>query len=589
MFRRLVIVAAVLLAARTAGAQVSRLPPRDLFQPLQPGTAAIKGRVVDGQTGSPVPRALVQLRGPGDLRPTVLTEEAGTFEFTALPAGLYWLTADKASYLLARYPESAPTLRNSPRPFPLLDGQVLDSATLSLFHGSAISGRVVDSHGEPVEFANVQVMRLPRRGGGHVTMRGGATTNDLGEFRVARLEAGSYLLLAQPRRNAYADSETRPVPTFYPGSLMREQAVPITIERGGSVTGLELALVDGTMNRVTGTVLDSSGRPAPGGFVNVRAIVEGVPDGLDTADAAVKPDGRFELTLAQGEYQIEARVIRPGTVGPLQSGDEQVGMARLTVTREAHSDLTIVLGAGAKVAGRVVFEGSTPPPVPSNPGQFRVSFASPEGRGCRMGRTELHPDWTFSVDGLLGSCIAQVNSSLGQLSVKAVMAGDVDLLDRPVMFESGRQLRNVEVLVTSKRTDLTFQVADDRGEPTREYVALVFPVDRARWVEGSRYIRPFVPAPLPPEPAWDPTEPGAPGGAFAARSTATPGRRDSLTGLPQGDYYVVAVDDLDVDAVGDPSVLESLSRTATLVTLTDRTVAEVSLRRLKTAGQSAER
>src|SRR5206468_2541221 len=116
---------------------------------------------------------------------------------------------------------------------------------------------------------------------------------------------------------------------------------------------------------------------------------------------------------------------------------------------------------------------------------------------------------TFSVDGLLGSCVVHVNSSLGQLSVKAVMAGGVDLLDRPVTFESGQQLRNVEVIVTSKRTDLTLHVADDRGEPTREYVALVFPVDKARWVESSRYIQSFVPAPLPPEPSWDPAESGA--------------------------------------------------------------------------------
>ncbi|PYR48557.1 MAG: hypothetical protein DMF95_14140, partial [Acidobacteria bacterium] len=52
MFRQLVMAVAFLLAARTAGAQISGLPPRD--PPLAPraDTAAIKGRVVDGQTGS---------------------------------------------------------------------------------------------------------------------------------------------------------------------------------------------------------------------------------------------------------------------------------------------------------------------------------------------------------------------------------------------------------------------------------------------------------------------------------------------------------------------------------------------------------
>jgi Carboxypeptidase regulatory-like domain len=583
MFHQLVLTIVVLLAARTAGAQISGLPPRDTPLAPQADTAAIKGRVVDGQSGSPLARARVRLHGPGGLQRTVLTDESGTFAFTALPAGSYSLNADKSTYLQGRYPESGHTLRSNAKLFfPLLDGQVLNGG-MSLFHGGAISGRVVDSHGEPVELANVQVMRVPRSGGGRPAMRSGGVTNDLGEFRVPRLEPGNYLLLVQPRRDVQEDGpSTQSVPTLYPGVLLREQALPITIDRSASVTGVDLALVDGTMSRVTGTLIDStSGRPAIGGFVSVRAIVAGLPEGFDAASAPVKPDGTFELRLAPGEYQIEGRAIRPGTVGPLQAGDERIGMARVAVAGEADSDVTIVLGRGAAVTGQVVFEGRTPtPPMPSNPGQFRVSFGSPEGTGCRMGQSDLGANWTFRVDGLLGRCVARVDSSLGRLTVKAVMINDVDLMDQPVTFESGQQLRNVQVIVTDKRTDLTFQVADDRGQPTREYVALVFSTDKARWVENSRYIRPFVPAPPPPEQALDVTELGAVGGAFAAPPAAI---RDSVTGLPPGDYYVVALDDLESEAVRDPAVLDSLSRPATRITLTDSAPAEVSLRLVKLA------
>jgi hypothetical protein len=579
MLRQLVMATAFLLVARMAGAQVSGLPPRDSPQASQVDTGVIKGRVVDGQTGSPLPRTRVRLQGPGGLHPTVLTDESGNFAFTALPAGLYSLNADKSTYLQWRYPESGHTLRNNAKLFPLLDSQVL-AATVPLFHGGAISGRVVDSHGEPVESAYVQVMRVPRSGDGRPTMRGGSATNDLGEFRVPRLEPGSYLVLAQPRRAIQDDGPaTQSAPTFYPGVSMRDQALQITIERSASVTGLDLVLVDGTMSRVSGTLVESSGRPAIGGFVNVRAIVEGRADGFDSATAPVKPDGTFELRLAPGEYQIEGRAMRPGTVGQLQPGDEQVGMTRLTVTGQALSDVTIALGGGAKVTGRVVFEGSMPtPPMPSNPGQFRVSFGSPEGTGCRMGRSDLGANWTFSVDGLLGTCVARVDSSLGRLTVKAIMVNDVDLMDQPVTFESGQQLRNVEVIVTNKRTDLTFQVTGARGEPTREYVALVFPIDKAHWVGNSRYIRPFVPAPSALDETLDVTDSGAVGGAFAAPPTAT---RDSVTDLPPGDYYVVALDDLESEAVRDPAVLESLSRSATRITLTDRAPAEVNLRLVK--------
>jgi hypothetical protein len=338
------------------------------------------------------------------------------------------------------------------------------------------------------------------------------------------------------------------------------------------------------MSRVTGTLIEStSGRPEIGGFVNVRAIVAGLPDGFDAASASVKPDGTFELTLAPGEYQIEGRTMRPGTVGPLQSGDEQIGIARHTVG-DGDSDVTIVLGRGATVTGRVVFEGRAPtPPMPSNPGQFRVSFSSPDrGTGCRMGRSDLGANWTFSVDGLLGTCVAQVSSSLGLALVKAVMVDGVDLLDQPVTFQSGQQLRNVEVIVADKQTDLTLHVTGAQGQPTREYVALVFSIDKARWFEHSRYIRAFVPDP-PLDHVSDVSDTAIPG---AAPPTAA---RESVRGLPPGEYYVVALDDLESEAVHDPVLLDSLTRAATRITLVDRAAAEVSLRLVKPASPSAGR
>jgi hypothetical protein len=313
MGRRMLITIVVLLAARAAGAQVTGRPPRDdRTQAPQIGTGAVKGRVVDGQTGSPVPRARVKLHGNGEPR-TVITDGSGRFVFTALPAASYWLNVDKSTYLEGSYPNSGDTLR-SPDFFRLLDSQVLAGVTVPLFHGGVIAGRVVDPLGDPVELANVHVMRIPRSGGGRASLRGGGATNDLGEFRVVGLEPGSYLLFVEPRRPPHDDSETaHVVPTFYPGVPTRQQALPIAVERGGSVTGLEFAVLEGIMSRVTGTLIALNGLPANGGSVNVRAIVEDSPTGVEYPVVPVKPNGRFELTLAPGEYR--------STLGPcLQDG-----------------------------------------------------------------------------------------------------------------------------------------------------------------------------------------------------------------------------------------------------------------------------
>ena len=94
------------------------------------------------------------------------------------------------------------------KPLLLRDGQVTE-LTVPMFHGGAISGRVLDAHGDPVDFAQVRVLRVPR--GGRVTSAGQAQTNDLGEYRVPRLQPGRYLVQVRPQMNQnYQDPKPRP-------------------------------------------------------------------------------------------------------------------------------------------------------------------------------------------------------------------------------------------------------------------------------------------------------------------------------------------------------------------------------------------
>ena len=132
-----------------------------------------------------------------------------------------------------------------------------------------------------------------------------------------------------------------------------------------------------------------------------------------------------------------------------------------------------------------------PPIADSADRRLSISFTPADGR-CRLGRVFFGADLTFSVDGLIGTCNARVTGASGAWIVKAVKYGNVDLLDGPTTFENGQQLRDIEVILTDKRTELTLQVSDDSGRPTRDYVALVFSVDRERWRAGSRYVRTYV-------------------------------------------------------------------------------------------------
>jgi hypothetical protein len=52
-----------------------------------------------------------------------------------------------------------------------------------------------------------------------------------------------------------------------------------------------------------------------------------------------------------------------------------------------------------------------------------------------------------------------------------------------------------------------------------------------------------------------------------------------MSGLPPGDYYAIAVDDIGFDAVRDPEMPARLAKSASRVRLTERDAVAVDLRR----------
>jgi len=582
MLRCVAPVVTLLTWASVAGAQLVT-PPRDRRPTPQVGTGAIRGRVIDGATGTGIARARVRLIGPGGPRPSVVvTGESGSFAFTALPAGSYSVTADKTGYQPGRYPPTGQTLRAAFRPSTLADGQVLDAVTVTLFRASAIAGRIVVANGEPVEFAQVQALRLPRSGHGKPQSRATSSTNDLGEFRLAHLDAGKYLVLVVPRMETFVspgqpdDGEARPIPTFYPGVPSIDLAQPVSVERGGSVVGFEMTLIDGLQGTVTGTVVDSSGNPVSRPVsVSIGPVIPDSPTSSFRSGIGSRPDGTFQFKVSQGEYEIEARMTPQGSGGPTLSG-ELFGRVRLSVAGDV-SGVTIALGSGARVSGRFVFEGnSPPPPLTANNSSVGLTFTSQDGsQGCHAGRSDVAHDGTFTVDGVFGTCVARAGG-FARWTARSITHNAKELMDRPIAFELGQQLRDVQVIMTDRFAELAFRVVDERGTATREYVALVFPADKARWTDNQRDIRPFVPS----------LQQMMVGGASTGEAVSRP---DTIGGLPAGEYYVVAIDDVELESMRDPEILERLSHAATHVLLAADGKTEVNLRRIKLADVYANR
>lgn len=537
------------------------------------GTGLIKGRVVDGVSGAAVPRARVRLQGGAGQRPSVLTDGAGGFVFKNLPAGAFILSVDKSTYMPARHPDAGRTLRNSAKPIMLQAGESIDAIAVPLFHGTAITGRVVDANGDPIESADVRLLRLAASGG-RPTMRNGTSTNDLGEFRLGKLEPGSYIVMATARRMgqeepipANIEPAPQPVPSYYPGVTAMDLAQPIRIERGQTVGDIEITLAEGVPAIVSGTLVGEDGQPiTTGGFVMVRAMVKDMPFPVDTSGAAVRPDGTFRTTLAPGDYVIEGRAMTQGGSG----GSERMGFLHVSVSGNLEG-LTILVGGAATATGRVIFEGTSP--LPSNPQQVQFQVFAYDGMGCRQGRMTIAADWTFTLDGLAGTCAPPAQTGIGAWVLKSVQINGEELEDQSITFEPGQRLRNVQVVFTDRRAGVTFQVTDEGGQPTREYVGLAFPVTKGTLQPSS------VRALVPPSDEMLAQMAAANGG----RALPAAARRESIPSLRAGEYYMIAIDDISTEDSRDPVLLARLAPSATRVTIGEAPDTPISLRRQKLA------
>ncbi len=594
-------------------------PPRDSRAPVErEGTGVIRGVVVDAATGQPLPRAQVNLvgrsgRAGGD---SARTDAQGAFEFTKLPEGRYTLSVNRVLYTAATYPEPAPgSVRG--KNLQVTEGQELERVLIPLHRTSAISGRVVDQFGDPVPNARIETI-CQREGDRRkrLMQSGGGMTNDIGEFRVARLQPGRcYLMVTITQSRSGMDGPgglrffsssdgssgafigamtaraemltkmavaadsigfeagggfTGPVQTstFYPGVVALDQATPIDVVRGQSVANLEFTALDVPTTLVSGMVVDAKGLPVSNVSVTFMAKVQGV-DSMRSfrQSASTQADGLFTARLQPGEYRVDAvrmtfidssgsgrrggvRMIRPDSD---DDNAREEGSTTVMVSGETQSGITIALGTGAKLSGRLVFEGQGE--VPTDFKSLAINMGPVEdGDDCRPSRpSRVADDGTFEMKNIFGTCLMRVGQSLGRWSLKAIRHRGTEITDRAIRFDNGIDVRDVQVVFTDRVSQITADVTDDRGAPATEGAALIFSEDQTRWRRGSRYIQ---------------------------FTTVSQGRATLRSVLP-GRYYVIGLEDLSFEEIHEPRFLEALTGDATRVTVTEGANSTVSLRLTK--------
>jgi protocatechuate 3,4-dioxygenase beta subunit len=487
---------------RPGSATGAALPGMPSLGPRAPqtGTGRIRGRIVAAQTGVPLRRAQVTLGVPAAPGRSTITDNEGRFEFAQLPAGRYAIVATKTGFVTLQYGQRRPT--DVTDFIVLADGERRDDVDLALPQGGVIAVRVTDDFGDPVPGAQVQVQRYQYGPDGQRRLNsvfvvgaiGSSATDDRGEVRMYGLPPGDYVVNAILRINAV---QSNPDPaindgfalTYHPGTVNPADAQTVTVSLAEE-TRIEFALSVARLARVSGTVVDSQGRPAAGSFVQP---VTRQGNGMFSGGSQVQPDGTFTVNgVGPGEYVLEVR-----TSPRLGVADTAMEFGSMPVT-VAGGDITgvrIVTGKGATISGRVVFEG-TSPRRSSGQGELRV-FPTPadSSRPFMIGNIGNDPRFNGTVDesgnfqltGIAGRMFLLV-SAAGWVTKSISLDGE-DITDEPIDVTGKQSVSGLVIRLTDKLTQISGQVSDAQNQRTRECAVVFLPAETREPVVAARLTR----------------------------------------------------------------------------------------------------
>ena len=543
----LAVLACLSWTSRPQGTSLQQVRPGQVAPgPVKaPGaTGVLRGRIIAGDTGAGLRRARVTLNAPALREARVTTTDLeGRWEFKDLRAARYTIAADKPPYVPLQFGQRIPS--EPGKPVDLKDGQTIEDLDIRLPRGSVITGRVVDDVGDPAAFVTLQAFRMQYVNGRRQMVPAGAPmrTDDLGQYRLYGLPPGIYYVGSFATLWGSQSIEDVGVSfgaTYFPGTLNTGQAQPVTVRLGQERNGVDFSLLAVKLARLSGVVLDSGGRPAPGVEVIVMQQRLGLNSVTTTsqAGATTGTDGQFTIpNVAPGQYSLASI----GASSNLVTAGER-GSMDVVVNGADIEGLVIALTKGSRVTGQVEFEGENrPEPSPS----IRLYTSEPGGGGpiSSPGTSTINADWSFEITGVSpGERVFRMVGLPSRYMLKAVLVRGADVIDIATKFNGKEDFTDVHLVVTGRAPLLSGAVVDDKGHPVHEYSVVAFARDSARWTTGTRYI---------------------------ATARSDQNGQFTMTVLPPGEYLVAALEYLEGGDSSDPEFLASIRLRATPVALAE--------------------
>jgi hypothetical protein len=451
--------------------------------------ASLDGSVVNSVTGEPILRAHVTLRhlsAQGQKLYGALTGPDGKFSVTTMPAGTYMVTAERTGFAARPGDQSQ---------FKLSPGEAKAEVKLKLVPTGSITGRVLDSEGEPIESVMVSAIM-------DGNTFSSSTTDEKGSFRLGGLIPEKYRLRAKPapppfppdvRSDGTAEVHYRG--TYYPNLPNESGAGRIEVTPGTDTPGIDIRLLRGPIVKVSGVVVGM-----PPKSENIAVMVNDT-NSTDWGEM-VKSDGKFQIwRLDPGRYRLRAEQFSNGRT-PLQSAPVEIEVGEVNID---HVELRLI--PAFDMQGQIEYddEQAKPPALPSSP-QPNDSRAAPrqlyvqnlEG-GFGIDGATIGADGTFSLKSMEPD-IYRVRPSWDGVYVKSMLVGQT-LVDGSILdVSNGAAGQTLSVRLSSAVAQLSGTVRNGDTPAAGVQVVLVqngpgrFGFDTVVNADASgHYIFPAVP------------------------------------------------------------------------------------------------
>jgi large repetitive protein len=463
----------LMLAAAASGLAQQTQPPRADEKP-----ASVTGEVRNAISGMPIERAHISLRrynNGGWDKYGALTNAEGKYTISGIPAATYQVALDRVGFV--------PPLEVTRNGLVLKAGEKKDDFKVKLVPVGAISGRVLDAEGQPVEGINVYAET------GSVGQRTGGVTDDRGQFRIGGISPGKYRVRAVPQAlplppeiRTDGTAEVFYAATYHPGAVDEKGATRVVVGPGTDVTGVDIRMVRTQVVRVAGKV---SGMPE--GAKNVFVQMMQANGGQSSSGGQVKADGSFEIWRPNpGKYNLRAMYNSSGEMMASGAVEMEVGESdidnielrlltsediRVQVNFDDEGAKQAPQPAGAQGGAQSTPAGTqgtsqAPPPRPRG----RITLRELNGMG-QMKMADVTEDVAFTIPKVMpGKYLVSVTGYAAY--VKTIRLGETTG-DGPVLnLNQGSGGAAVTVTLSSAYGEISGTVQDDKGPAAGAHVAI---------------------------------------------------------------------------------------------------------------------